>query len=152
MSDDPIKKALRPLAQFIEQGVPFNQFLNIQVKLLQSGHCVLCVPFRSEWIGDVTRPALHGGVISTLIDACSGAATFTRMESVGDRISTVDLRVDYLRPGLSEDLYANSTVIRMGNRVAVCRTEVYNGGCPALGQEDLEPVASGTAVFNVVPR
>ena len=152
MSDEHISPALRPLVSFIEEGIPFNKFLGIQVKLLQENRCVLCVPFREEWIGDITRPALHGGLISTLIDTSSGAATFTRIENAGDRVSTVDLRVDYLRPGLSEDLYADSSIVRMGNRVAVCRTEVYCGGCPALGQTQLDLVATGQAVFNVVRR
>jgi len=76
-------------AHFIERGVPFNKHLGIQVELLVSGHCILRVPFQDTWVGDPTRPALHGGVMASVVDACSGAATFTKLENVMDRISTV---------------------------------------------------------------
>jgi uncharacterized protein (TIGR00369 family) len=150
MNKDHIDKHLQPMAHFVERGVPFNKHLGIQVELLTPGHCILRVPFEDTWIGDPTRPALHGGIIATLVDACSGAVTFTNLENVADRISTVDLRIDYLQPAPPADLYAESKIIRMGSRVAVCRTDVFSGGCPALDGNDQEPVATGHAVFNVL--
>ena len=150
MNKDHIDKTLQPMAHFVERGVPFNKHLGIQVEFLKPGHCVLRVPFQDTWIGDPTRPALHGGVMASVVDAGSGAATFTKLENVADRISTVDLRIDYLGPAPSADLFAESTVLRMGNRVAVCRTEVYSGGCPILGDTDAELIATGHAVFNVL--
>jgi uncharacterized protein (TIGR00369 family) len=152
MNKDHIDKHLQPMAHFVERGVPFNKHLGIQVELLTPGHCILRVPFEDTWIGDPTRPALHGGVVASLVDACSGAVTFTKLENVADRISTVDLRIDYLQPAPPADLYAESKIIRMGNRVAVCRTDVFSGGCPSLDGNDADPVATGHAVFNVLRR
>ena len=77
------------------------------------------MPFTDEWIGDPNRPALHGGLLSTIADAAGGLAVFSRLPDLSDRASTVDLRVDYLRPGLLEDLYCDAEVLRLGNRVAV---------------------------------
>src|SRR5260221_12499699 len=87
--------------RFMAEQIPFNSYLGLQVDLLEASRAVLSLPFRREFIGDPFRPALHGGVISTLIDTCGGAAVWTTV-SPTDRISTIDLPVDYLRPGRPE--------------------------------------------------
>src|SRR5688572_3640100 len=81
--------------------IPFNRFLGIELVAAQDGYCRLELPYRAEFIGDAGRPALHGGVISTLIDTCGGFAVWTRI-ALDDRVSTIDLRVDYLAPGAAE--------------------------------------------------
>ena len=68
----------------------------------------LQLPYRAELIGDASRPALHGGVISTLIDVAGGFAVWTQLAGVEDRVSTIDLRVDYLAPGAPEALVAEA--------------------------------------------
>ena len=42
------------------------------------------------------------------------------------RIGTIDLRVDYLRPGRGDFFRASSTIMRTGNKVAVTRMEIFN--------------------------
>jgi uncharacterized protein (TIGR00369 family) len=42
------------------------------------------------------------------------------------RVGTIDLRVDYLRPGRGDDFLATSEIMRSGNKVAVARMELYN--------------------------
>jgi uncharacterized protein (TIGR00369 family) len=86
------------VTHFMDELVAFNKHLGVTVYHLTSGHCVLRLPPAPFLTGDPMRPAIHGGVLSTLIDTAGGAACFTRAES-DDRLSTVDLRVDYLRPG-----------------------------------------------------
>jgi acyl-coenzyme A thioesterase PaaI-like protein len=56
----------------------------------------------------------------------------------------VDLRVDYLRPGnVDIDLFAQSKVLRIGNRVAATHTVLY--------QNDIDkPIATASAVYNLV--
>jgi len=129
--------------QFMEQQIPFNQFLGMKVVHLGDGDARMEVPFRDEFIGDPFRPALHGGVISALLDTCGGAAVFTTMKDVGERASTVDLRVDYLRPGRKERLIAEAKVIRAGNKVAVVNLRAYHPG------EADKPVATGIGVYNI---
>jgi uncharacterized protein (TIGR00369 family) len=104
--------------RFMEEAIPFNRVLGIEVAELRSGFARLEIPFRPELIGDSQRPAVHGGVLSALIDTAGGAAAFTLVSLPEDRVSTIDLRVDYLRPGDAQRLVAEATVTRMGNRVA----------------------------------
>ncbi|RME20003.1 MAG: thioesterase family protein [Deltaproteobacteria bacterium] len=129
--------------EFMENNIPFNRFLGMRLVTLEQGRAVMELPFRPELIGDPFRPALHGGVISTLLDTCGGAAVFTTLTSVDDRTSTVDLRVDYLRPGRQELLRAEARIVRAGNRVAVVDLCAYHPG----GRD--KPVATGTGVYNI---
>ena len=139
-----VPKALEIVADFIEDGIPFNRFLGLKVVRLLEGECLLHLPWADHFIGDVMRPALHGGVTSTLIDVAGGAACFTMVDLTRDRLSTVDLRVDYLLPGPAADLYVEAKVIRMGNRVATVTMEVHSGSFPSEG-----PIAIGRGVYNV---
>jgi uncharacterized protein (TIGR00369 family) len=137
-----MNKDFEDIIRFIEEGVPFDKYLGIKVDELRKGFARLFIPFRKEFIGDNRRPALHGGLISTLIDTCGGTAAWTHC-SKDDRISTVDIRVDYLRPGPDDDIFAESVVQRMGNRVSVVHTRVYS--C-----SDKETViAEGRSVYNI---
>lgn len=106
------------LITFFRRQIPFNAVLGLEVDELGEGFARIRVPFRPELVGDPVRPALHGGVLSATIDATGGAAAFTLVDLPGDRLSTIDLRVDYLRPGELKDVVCEGTVTRMGNRVA----------------------------------
>jgi uncharacterized protein (TIGR00369 family) len=139
--DDERRAYYEGLARFFEENVNFNKLLGIKVDELRDGHARLRVPFRDELVGDPFRLVLHGGVLSSLIDTAGGMAGFTTV-TPDDRLSTVDLRVDYLRPAGAEDLVAEAKVLRVGNRVAVCDIVVHHG-------DPERPVATGTAVYNV---
>ncbi|MBI5527285.1 MAG: hotdog fold thioesterase [Deltaproteobacteria bacterium] len=126
----------------MEEQTPFHRLLGLKVDHLEAGLARLKLPFRPEFVGDPFRPALHGGVLSTLLDTLGGMAVFTRLRW-GDRASTVDMRVDYLHPGLNEDLVAEGRVERLGNRVAVTEMRVFHPG------REAEPVAAGRGVYNI---
>jgi len=98
-----MKARFQEIVAFMEELVPFNRCLGIKVDNLRKGHARFFLPFRKEFIGDARRSALHGGVISALIDTCGGAAVWTHFTRE-DRIATVDIRVDYLRPAPDGDL------------------------------------------------
>mgnify|MGYP001460217904 CR=1 FL=1 len=141
MTDEEAKK----LVDFMEQGIPFNVFMGMKVSHVSEGVAEMMIPGRPELTGDPFRPALHGGVVSTLADTVGGLAVFTQLGK--DRIaSTLDLRIDYLRPGaVHQDLFARANVVRAGNRVAVTHTIIF--------QDDPDkPIATASAVYNVVTR
>jgi len=131
--------------KFIDGLVPFNKHLGIRIVRADEGFVRLELPYRPEFIGDQSRPALHGGVISTLIDTCGGFAVWTKI-SMEDRVSTIDLRVDYLSPGAPETLIAEATVVRVGNRVGVTDVRVFQPSAPE------RTVATGKAVYNIKRR
>ena len=75
---------------------------------------------RDELMGNFNRGMLHGGVISSVIDATGGLAasigiqekmrgkTLEAKLEKSSRISTIDLRVDFLRPGLGKRFIATA--------------------------------------------
>lgn len=131
------------LLEIMEQHVPFNRYLGLRGESIGEGRAVLVLPVRPEFVGDPRRPALHGGVLSSLIDTAGGLAAWSAL-GAGEMVSTVDLRVDYLEPaGLGHPLRAEAELVRKGNRVCHVKVAVTQGG--AL-------VAEGRAVFNIHRR
>ena len=141
MTDD--ERAM--LTAFWEEGIPFNASLQMKVTMMEEGEAEMMVASRPELTGDPSRPALHGGVVSALADAAAGLAVFTTVAKT-HKASTVDIRVDYLRPGaVDKDVYARAKVMRAGRRVASTQVVIY--------QSDIDvPIAVATAVYNLVSQ
>jgi uncharacterized protein (TIGR00369 family) len=131
------------LIRLTEEFIPFNKFLGMRVRSIKKGFARLEIPFRPELIGDPLRPALHGGVVSTLADTAGGMAVWSGVADERSRVSTIDLRVDYLRPARLETLVAEATVVRLGNRVGVADVRLFHPDAEA------ETVATGKGVYNV---
>src|SRR4029450_12594717 len=128
------------LLALMEDQVPFNRFLGLKGESIASGRAVLVLPVRPEFIGDPRRPALHGGVLSSLIDTAAGLAAWSAL-GPHESVSTVDLLVDYLEPaGLGDPLRAEAQLVRKGNRVCHVRIRVTQDGVL---------VAEGRGVYNI---
>lgn len=133
----------RDILRIMEEHVPFNQLLGIKGESASPGRAVLVLPVRPEFVGDGRRPALHGGVVSSLIDTAGGVAAWSAL-APGESVSTVDLRVDYLEPaGLEGPLRAEAELVRKGNRVCHVRVAVTQDGLL---------VAEGRGVYNIHRR
>jgi len=130
------------LRTLFEQFIPFNKYLGMRFVEIAEGHVRVELPFRPEFIGNPEIPALHGGVISTTLDTAGGVAVWSQARPM-DRVSTVDLRVDYLRPGRGEKLIVVAEVVRLGNRVGVAELRAFHPGASD------RPVAAGMGVYNV---
>src|SRR5262245_3428388 len=112
----------------MEEYVPFNRLLGIRGESAGDGRGVLVLPVREELIRDPRRPALHGGVVSSLLDTVGGVAAWSTL-GPDESVSTVDLTIDYLEPaGLGAPLRAEGELVRKGNRVCHGRMRVTQGG------------------------
>jgi len=135
MSDFP-----EQLLKLMEEEVPFNRLLGIKGESASPGACVLTLAVRPEFVGDFRRPALHGGVVSALIDTAGGVAAWSAL-GPDESVSTVDLTVDYLEPaGAEGTLRARAELVRKGNRVCHVRIAVTQDG---------RLVAEGRGVYNI---
>jgi len=118
--------------------IPFNQFLDIEIDELSLERVTMHLPMKPELIGNYVQGILHGGVIATLLDVTGGAmaligamdrhqhlSTHERMSKLA-KLGTIDLRVDYLRPGRGQRFTACASLLRSGNKVAVVRSELFN--------------------------
>jgi len=130
------------LAKICESYIPFNKLLGLRCLEIEDGRVRVELPYRSELVGNPEIPALHGGAISSTLDTTGGLAVWSQA-GPNDRVSTIDLRVDYLRPGRAEPLIAVAKVVRLGNRVGVAELRAFHPDA-----ED-RPVAAGMGVSSV---
>lgn len=131
------------LKRVAEEFIPFNKFLGFRVLVIEPGRAEFEAPWRDEFVGDPMKPAVHGGVISTLIDTVGGMAVWSELENPMQRVSTIDLRIDYLRPGKMETLVAEAVVVRVGRSVGVADMRVFQRSAPK------ETVATGKGVYAI---
>ena len=146
-------KLLASIHEIFAEKIPFNKVLGLDVVSLANESPVLRFAMRPELVGNYMRGNLHGGVISSVIDVCGGLTAFLglqkklRDEPVEERlqrfarIGTIDMRVDYLRPGLGEWFESKGYLLRTGNKVAVTRMELHN--------DTGELIAIGTGAYTV---
>ena len=115
----------RYMAMVIE-SLPHHAKLGIRMVEIAQGSCTTCIEYRPELVGDPTRGVLHGGVVTTLIDATAGAAVYSSVD-MGTPIVTLDIRIDYLRPTEPEKrLYASAELYRLARRIAFVRASAYH--------------------------
>lgn len=57
--------------------------------------------------------AVHGGAIVTALDT---TACFALISAVGADCATIDLRTDFLRPAVDDEMLVSGTVVRAGRR------------------------------------
>ena len=123
------------LKAIFEEKIVFNQVLGLKISSLTPTRVIGRIDMRPELVGHYSFNRIHGGVISAGLDAMGGLAV---MAAIGARhmdesplqrlhrfakLGTIDLRIDYLRPGISEYFELRAEVMRLGSRVASTRME-----------------------------
>ena len=147
MSAIELAPELMQAAQYFFDQIPFNQLVGIQVDSMSTEKVHMHVLMREELIGNHVQGILHGGVIASILDVAGGAmaliGAFQRLPELPamermmslSKLGTIDMRVDYLRPGRGQRFDAVATLLRAGNKVVVVRTELHNdaGSLIAVG-------------------
>ncbi len=129
----------RTFRSIIEDLIPMNRFLGLKLENfdMDTGDVTTRLEMRPEYLGNARRAMPHGGLISFLIDATAGASAALSLDdySLIDRVATIDMRVDYLKPAKGGVLLTSSTVMRPGNRIINVRSEISDevGTLVALG-------------------
>jgi uncharacterized protein (TIGR00369 family) len=123
------------LKAIFEEKIVFNRLLGLRITSLKPERVSARIDMRHELVGHFAYNRLHGGVISAGLDAMAGLAVMAALgarhmdESVPQRlarfsrIGTIDLRVDYVRPGIGDHFELRAEVMRIGSRVASTRME-----------------------------
>ncbi len=123
------------LTKLWEESIVFNQVLGLKVTSIAADRVAARIAMRPELVGHYSYNRIHGGVISAGLDAMGGLAV---MAAIGARhmsetpeqrlhrfgkLGTIDLRIDYLRPGIGDHFELRAEVMRLGSRVASTRME-----------------------------
>lgn len=137
------------LKNLFEEFVPFNKILGVKVESFDPHAPKLRFDMKPELIGNPTRGILHGGVISAVLDVMAGFSIHAAMldqDKAGDdegfpKMGTIDLRIDFLRPGRGKYFIATGKVARLGSRVAVTHMTLAN--------DEGEEIATGSAAYRI---
>lgn len=137
----------------MHENLPFHRLLGLKVEYLRTDGAGFIFTMKNKLIGNPVHGILHGGVISAVLDATGGmtvtASAVGRMQGLSpdeivrrlSRMGTIDIRIDYLRPGKGTRFRSTGTIMRAGNKVAVSRMELRN-------QDDIL-IAVGTGAYMI---
>ena len=136
------------MRKVMEELIAFNRHLGIKVESFDMAAPKLRFDMRPELVGNPSRQILHGGVISATLDVAGGfaimlqlAAEMTGIPTSFPKMGTIDMRVDYLRPGRGKHFIATARIVRKGSRIAVTHMELVN--------DTGELIATGSAAYVV---
>jgi len=145
-----VAELMKLLPSFVEEQIPFNKVLGLRVESLDMESVSLKIGMKEELVGNPVKGILHGGVISAVLDVTGGiTAAMGVLKKMADRpleemgkrllnVGTIDLRIDFLRPGLGRYFLATGSLMRTGQKVAVIRMQLHND------QDRLIAVGTGT--------
>ncbi len=148
--------------------IPFHHRTGIEIMEVSQGRALMKLPYSPELVGNPDTGVLHGGIVTALLDACSGLAVFMNVERLM-AIATLELRIDYLRPATrGEAVMADAECYRMTPHVAFARAEAFHaapdffgssadasshaptrraGGIGASSRDDRKLIATCTGTF-----
>jgi uncharacterized protein (TIGR00369 family) len=121
--------------QIYEEKIVFNQTIGLKLVKVSPEGIEARIDMRPELVGHFAYNRIHGGVISAALDAIGSAAVMAalaakhmdelpakRLERFA-KLGTIDLRIDYLRPGIGEFFTVHAEALRVGSRVGTSRME-----------------------------
>jgi uncharacterized protein (TIGR00369 family) len=107
---------------FLER-VPYARFLGMQIE--RDGDDILgLLPFAQHLIGNPVLPALHGGVIGAFMEM-TALAQLALAQPERRVPKTIDVTIEYLRPGRPILTHARAEVRKAGRRVANVHVEAW---------------------------
>jgi uncharacterized protein (TIGR00369 family) len=118
-----IEESLLAQARRVFGEVPYIKLLGMQLVGLKPGEAVLRMKMREE----LRQPhgVLHGGATASIIDTATAFAVISVLPE-GEKATTVDLTVHYLRPVVEGAITCTAKVVRGGRRLLTVSAEVAN--------------------------
>jgi uncharacterized protein (TIGR00369 family) len=127
------REGRKPDIAALLSAVPYCAHLGID-GMIEDGRVILRMPFAGHLIGNPVLPALHGGVIGSLLETAA-IATVIWETGASSLPKPVDITVDYLRSGRPATSYARARIARQGRRVVNVHAEMWQ-------EEEGRPIAA----------
>jgi uncharacterized protein (TIGR00369 family) len=107
----------------ILRAVPYIGFLGMSAELA-GDEMTAVLPFSPHLIGNAMLPALHGGVLGAFMEMTALCQLSVR-EPMRRQPRTIDVTIEYLRPGRAQTTYARADVRKVGRRIANVHVEAW---------------------------
>jgi uncharacterized protein (TIGR00369 family) len=136
--------------------IPFNKLLGLELDELGDNYVTMSFSMKQELIGNYMYGILHGGVISSVLDMAGGVAVMVaalhkhqgknleEIAAILGKSSTINLHIDYIRPGKGEKFIAKAYLIQAGNKISFARMELFN--------QDAVLIANGAGTYLVAAQ
>lgn len=102
----------------------FLHFLGFKINKIEAGEVEGELDLQKHHLQQMDF--VHGGVTATIADIVAGFAAFTLVKH-GQGVVTVELKVSYLNPGKGDKLRAKGIVLKAGQRLHFCESELWVG-------------------------
>jgi uncharacterized protein (TIGR00369 family) len=119
--------------------------LNLTLEYRGEGEAHFRVPLREKLSGTGRGVAVHGGIITTLIDVTGAVAVRTLLEGDEGLVVTTDMHVMYMRPATS-DVLATGQVLQIGSSMAYTKVSVRFQD----GADTAREAARGQVTFRIL--
>lgn len=104
-------------------AIPYCRHLGVRAEV-RDGALLLTMPFAPHLVGNMMLPALHGGVIGSLLETAAIAQVIWEIR--GPRLpKPIDIAIDYLRSGRAVTSYARARIAKQGRRVVNVHAEMW---------------------------
>jgi uncharacterized protein (TIGR00369 family) len=114
--------AAQQLEAFL-QRVPYVRFLGMRAELA-GDEMTAILPFAQPLVGNTNIPALHGGVIGAFLEM-TALAQLSVTQGSSKVHKTIDVTIEYLRPGRAMTTYARAELRKVGRRIANVHVEAW---------------------------
>lgn len=134
-----LKDGLRAALEDESKAPPIMHTIGMKLVKFEEGKAIVTLPVDRRFHNPMGT--LHGGITTDLADACMGIATMTTLAEE-ESFTTLELKMNFLRPVIEGELTARATVVHRGRTIAM--TEVV------VTDQDGKDVARGTATQMVL--
>lgn len=133
-------KVLAQVERMFVGLVPHNDALGLRVRHFGQGRATTVLPWAARLVGDPRTGVLHGGAVTSVVDATCGAAVFAALRAPVP-IATLDLRIDYHRAARSQaEVCCEATCDRVTRHVGFTRATAHDG-------DPRDPIATAAGTF-----
>jgi acyl-CoA thioesterase len=99
----------------------YCKLLGIKVINLKDGFAHLSLPHNPNLLNQ--EEVIHGGIITSLADSAA-AASLLSIVGLEEKISSIELKINFLHAVKSIDLFADAKIIHKGSRTAVVEVDI----------------------------
>ena len=129
------------LLSLMKTGNPFWSLIGMQILSVKKGWAKIRLPFTEKLAN--SAGVAHGGAIFSPADSAVGMA-LAGMLNKDEKISTLEMKINYLKPFSGGEIVAEALIIHKGNQTAVGEVEVRD--------EDGDIIAKGLATYAIIKK
>ena len=102
---------------------PVAELIGVEVVGIENGEAIM--ELEAEERHSNPMGTIHGGILCDLADAAMGMAYFSQLEA-GESFTTLELKINYLRPFWTGKLVARGRVVHRGQTVGMTECDILD--------------------------